>query len=1090
MEAFFMLKIKDLHKYYRSKKGEDYHALKGLNIDFPTKGFVFIIGKSGSGKSTLLNVLGGLDRYDSGEIFIKGKSSKSFKAKEWDSYRNTYLGFVFQDFNIIDSYSIGANIALALQLQGIKAAEAKPKTQDILKSVEALELIDRKPNELSGGQKQRIAIARALVKNPEIIIADEPTGNLDSETSKVIMTILQKLSKERLVIMVTHDLEYATEYGDRVIEMRDGEIIKDSTSTGPKTKTTPSFQVFQSERGQEETVIKLPKGSLLTQEVVEAINQVIHKNANQDIYLTASTDVSLARQISSHVSDSERPSEKAAPSELEYDYQGTFNLIKSKLPLRNSLNMALNSIWTKKFKLLFALVLFIASIGLFGFSRTITRFDFPMAASLSYFESGTDQVFIARQETILQPSGDENTFTSQFSRSEVNQLESSTSLSMGRAYDFSRPIRVHSRQSNNLVEGKEIKGLLEIRSLSSMNLTLAAGQFPTSLDEVLITDYIASELTELSHQAFLNTEPTFELPFKTVRIVGIIATDYSQYVFLNSLNSSQLEAEQAAVLSFNNKDMNVYSRMVVGPGFFDLYSSNVDMIRDFYGLTIYLEALEASNDFPYQWLSETFISNDHPIMNTDHVAFFEGYTSIPENGIVLDIDTYQRLLQILKLTPSDRPLEYLFNQEISVSEKMDRLKGDGFGSITMTTAFNERSSNRWYENSEMIVVGIMSYNSYLDEFILPRLVLDLLEENDINVVSERTFNRYAWGAHHEYLDALAQIHLPNFPSLSAYFAGGGNNIFEYYFNLGEALEELEVVFIRDGFIYGYILYLTDQLNERNISFPTYNQFAMNQGADPFMYSLSLVSLTESNNVTILSDSEFIEKYLNFGVSYMSYLYQQLQINNLMLDTVNTNINGLSMISQSLFNEKNPYSPEKVHGLVIQLSDDVNVNYGFFNQAQALGITHLTPSGNLLQVFANFTSNADAIFGYISLGFAGFAALLLFLHISSSILAKKKEIGTLRAMGARGNDVASIFVNEALLLGLISATLAVVGIIVATLQLNGFLSEQLGQTLAIFNISPVIMAEMILLTIVIVLLASFLPVKRVSSMKPIDAIKNK
>jgi len=154
------------------------------------------------------------------------------------------------------------------------------------------------------------------------------------------------------------------------------------------------------------------------------------------------------------------------------------------------------------------------------------------------------------------------------------------------------------------------------------------------------------------------------------------------------------------------------------------------------------------------------------------------------------------------------------------------------------------------------------------------------------------------------------------------------------------------------------------------------------------------------------------------------------------------------------------------------------------------VKHVTPSGELLQVFQEFTSEADAIFGYVSLGLAAFAALLLFLNISQSILAKKKEIGTLRAMGARGNDVALIFVNEASVLGLVSAVLAIVGITVATVQLNLFLSNQLGVDLSIFNISAIITLEMLLLTLVIVLLAAFLPVKRVSSMKPIDAIKNK
>ena len=200
-----MLEAVNLSKVYKIKKGVPVTALDNVSIRFPEKGMVFLLGKSGSGKSTLLNVLGGLDKYDSGEIRIKGVSSGNFKQKHFDSYRNTYVGFIFQEYNVLDDFTVGANIALSMELQGKKATNKE--INEILKQVDLEGMGSRKPNELSGGQKQRVAIARALVKKPEIIMADEPTGALDSNTGKQVFDTLKKLSATKLVIVVSHDRE-------------------------------------------------------------------------------------------------------------------------------------------------------------------------------------------------------------------------------------------------------------------------------------------------------------------------------------------------------------------------------------------------------------------------------------------------------------------------------------------------------------------------------------------------------------------------------------------------------------------------------------------------------------------------------------------------------------------------------------------------------------------------------------------------------------------------------------------------------------------------------------------------------------------
>ncbi len=222
-----MLEIKKIKKSYNTG-GFKQDALKDVSIKFQKNEFVAILGPSGSGKTTLLNIIGGLDRYDSGDLIINNKSTKKFKNNEWDAYRNNCIGFIFQNYNLISHISILANVELGMTLSGISAKKRHKKALEVLKLVGLENHIHKKPNQLSGGQMQRVAIARALANNPDIILADEPTGALDSKTSVQIIKLIKKVAQDKLVIMVTHNPSLANEYASRIIEMKDGKVIKDS----------------------------------------------------------------------------------------------------------------------------------------------------------------------------------------------------------------------------------------------------------------------------------------------------------------------------------------------------------------------------------------------------------------------------------------------------------------------------------------------------------------------------------------------------------------------------------------------------------------------------------------------------------------------------------------------------------------------------------------------------------------------------------------------------------------------------------------------------------------------------------------------
>lgn len=230
-----MLEIVNIKKDY-VMKDETVNALKGVNICFRKNEFVSILGPSGCGKTTLLNIIGGLDRYTDGDLIIEGKSTKQFKDRDWDTYRNHSIGFVFQSYNLIPHQTALKNVELALSIGGISRKERRQRALDALEKVGLSEQINKKPNQMSGGQCQRVAIARALVNNPEIILADEPTGALDSKTSVQVMDILKEIAKDHLVIMVTHNPELANQYSTRIITMKDGEVLNDTNPVSDKEK--------------------------------------------------------------------------------------------------------------------------------------------------------------------------------------------------------------------------------------------------------------------------------------------------------------------------------------------------------------------------------------------------------------------------------------------------------------------------------------------------------------------------------------------------------------------------------------------------------------------------------------------------------------------------------------------------------------------------------------------------------------------------------------------------------------------------------------------------------------------------------------
>ena len=357
-----MLQLKNISKTYKPKKGVPVKALNDVSIDFEETGLVFLLGKSGSGKSTLLNIIGGLELADEGEIIIKGKSSKEFKSSDFDSYRNTFIGFIFQEYNILNDFNVEKNISLALELQGKKAT--KEVVNNLLEQVDLKGYGKRKINEMSGGQKQRVAIARALIKDPEIIFADEPTGALDSNTGKQVFDTLKKLSKTKLVVVVSHDREFAEIYGDRIIELKDGNIIKDERKVkSPPMELTPGFKLLG------ENMIQIEKGHKLSNQEKEFIISTI-ESSQDDIMFSLSEETNSELRRKSRIDENGNTEEftqttKESLNIKQYN-KNELKLIKSKMKFRDSFRIGASSLKVKPVRLIFTILLSLVAFAMFA----------------------------------------------------------------------------------------------------------------------------------------------------------------------------------------------------------------------------------------------------------------------------------------------------------------------------------------------------------------------------------------------------------------------------------------------------------------------------------------------------------------------------------------------------------------------------------------------------------------------------------------------------------------------------------------------------------------------------------------------------
>ena len=586
-----MLQCIDLYKTYKPKKGVPVRALDGISLTFPDTGMIFLLGKSGSGKSTLLNVLGGLDRYDSGDIIVKGTSTKKFDQSHFDSYRNTYIGFIFQEYNILEEFTVGANVALAIELQDRTATDEE--INRILKEVDLEGYGQRRPNELSGGQKQRVAIARALVKNPEIIFADEPTGALDSATGRQVFDTLKKLSADHLVVIVSHDREFAEGYADRIIELADGRVIDDVElkHDAEPEEDCPAGLEFDG------ATITVPAGYHLTEEDREQINAYL-EGQEKTIRMTGKAGGSRRRFAATDTAG------------IVSHRDTGFHLIRSKLPMKIAFRIGASGLKYKKVRLVFTILLSLVSFTLFALANTFASYDHVRACTDSLIDSGVTYASVIKREKRDTGINDYYTWRySQIKDEDIEYLSAQTGLAFTGLFkpgyggmDFSSNVGneesiIDSLRRYGSRYATDAAGFVEADSgmLEKMGYELLAGTLPgeNSTSEIAVTKYIYDTFavcgyrTDADSKAKKLTSPQ-ELIGKTLTVGGVTYTvtgvidtgfDITRYDFIWRLPIDENDAKDLLLRMAGQMELSselnysLCAALFVGKGFLKLYNT-------------------------------------------------------------------------------------------------------------------------------------------------------------------------------------------------------------------------------------------------------------------------------------------------------------------------------------------------------------------------------------------------------------------------------------------------------------------------------------------------------------------------------------
>ncbi len=716
-----MLELINVSKKYVATSGETL-AMDSISIKFPDKGLIFITGKSGSGKTTLLNVVGGLDNFDDGEIIINGKKFSSFTQDEYDSYRNTFVGFIFQDYNLLPEYSLEKNIKIANELQG--KVTSTNTIVEYLEKFNIAGLQGRKPNEISGGQKQRAAIVRSLLKDPQIIMADEPTGALDSVTGIQVMETLKELAKEKLVIVISHDLELAEKYADRIIKLIDGKIVDDVTLVD----RTVEGNVYEDDNS-----ITVKAGSTLTEEENKALLKAIEQKKS----LNSVENITVRQRCKT---DTDVKSDNT---------NNNIELVKSKMKFSSVAGFGVKSLGAKPGRLILTIILSVIAFSVFCLFDTVAAYsnarlvknllnssDYK-AISLSnnyYSDNYNGETLRLSQEDIdeyskkfgydFRPVYDLNDkdFSSANGDGIIENLKENSGLTLGEMYYYNYFTGYVEFKDNELK--KDDSGKVLVIDESGFNLTLVEGNFPkveydssnkatkNSLKNIAISTYMADAIIYWRNDG--TTQKS--LIGKRFKILG------NEYVIYGIYDCGKIPSkyDELKTEEYVNKDdplanelrtylnSGLFLNILVPEGYCEaLMGSKLRVASTYSGKTTYKHILEGKDYHPY---SATI---------SDYSKFYNVKDLAVENIMFIDEDRENALVsgkgyelkddEVLIHLDTTRFVDVLYEKQIKEYRNLNIPDNDNYNSSLPNTD----------ENNTRLQRLIFPYNYYFDKREVP-----------------------------------------------------------------------------------------------------------------------------------------------------------------------------------------------------------------------------------------------------------------------------------------------------------------------------------------------------------------------------------
>ena len=980
-----MLEIRNLVKEYKAKGGVAVRALDGVSLQFAETGMVFLLGKSGSGKSTLLNLCGGLDTPDEGEIIIKGRSSKDFTQADFDSYRNTFIGFIFQEYNVLDEFSVEDNIALALELQGKN--KNREQVLAILRQVEMEAFASRKPNTLSGGQKQRVAIARALVKNPEIIMADEPTGALDSNTGKQVFDTLKKLSESKLVIVVSHDREFAEIYGDRIIELKDGKIISDVSKSHVEARKTSENLRFIGDN-----TVSVQNGAALTDADMRNIRDFLTRSQG-NVFITNGakeiTDFRKAAHIDENDARETFLDTKEQPALPAYD-PANAKFIRSRLPARHAIRIGASSMKLKPIRLLFTILLSLVAFTMFGLFSTFTFYNEKDVLYNTYLTSGYDTIRFEKQYnyvTVTYENGEEtyrssyvNTERTPFTPEELNQLQKTYGDGLG-IFDYSTDGNSYNSMSiSNTYASKQQYYVSTLYGFAELPADYSRWQ------DLLVTD------TDLA-----------ALGDKDVVI--------STYLF-DSLKESGLQDNDGKKIP-----LNAYQDIVGKTLQISTSGSNLEVTVK--GVFRY--------DLPQEFddLKENS-SNDYSLQDK--------FSKTLRNGIYL--------------TPLVSPAFYEANKTAAASAQT--YFETAYLETPLTIAFQNDGNEESAQYS-----GLAAYNAATKENVHLVGGRTTLAEDEIVLDVYRAFNVLGYLLFESFDKSDFDPVLHDFNNCMNILQNGTYWDYETQNTVAASAAVREQAFALFDALYQAAV----DTGESNVSLTV-----IDPAGNTSTFTLAGFYFNYSNSDPIFAQSTFDSLVASFGFE-----------NSRWEKETNYVVPADAKYCAAVFSFP---SDTRLLRSAVDGSNVVAEDDSFYILASPLSDS-VSQATDMLQ-------SLQTIFMWVGIVMAVFSMLLLFNFISVSITNKKKEIGILRAVGARSADVFKIFFSESAIISGICFVLAMIATFVTCFFLNQTFMDMIGASILVFG--PISWLILFGIAAVTSFIATFLPVLSIARKKPVESIR--